>query len=193
MTIITVPHQTLREVAQPITKVDQKLQQFIKELSQTLQQTKNPSGVGLAAPQVDKKWRIFATNLPIEDDAADEAPLVITLFINPVITAQNREVTFGPDSENPLLEGCLSIPGLYGAVPRFQEITIEYQSIENDQLIEKKLLAKDFRARVIQHELDHLNGILFTDYSLEYDLPVYRENEKNNKFTEIDKRILESF
>lgn len=179
--IITIPHPTLRKKADLVTKVDKKLIKFVLSLEETLANKKNPSGVGLAAPQIDKLWRIFSINIK-----------GMKTFINPRIIKKSKQITFGPDKEDPILEGCLSIPELYGAVPRNLWIEAEYQFIDNGKLLEAKTKLENFEARVFQHEADHLNGILFTDYSLEYDLPVYREHKKG-KYEEVDPSLLELF
>jgi peptide deformylase len=194
--IITVPHPTLRTKAQPVNKVDKKLQQFLSELGATLKNTRKPRGVGLAAPQVNKKWRIFTTFL----EAAAGQPAQLRAFINPRITDHSDKLTFGPDPKEPRLEGCLSIPGIYGAVPRWQWVELAYDEINQDdaspnqpygELIERRDHFADFAARVMLHEFDHLEGILFTDYSLKYDLPVYQENTKTKQFEEIEMEILQ--
>lgn len=173
MKIITIPHLSLRQTAEPVTDFGAPLQKFVKEMGKTLQKTTNPRGVGLAAPQVNRLMRIFLTT--IEDD-----PKIPPLaFINPRIVGHGTKHTFGPDPENPRLEGCLSMPGLYGPVPRWEWVQVEYQTLHNGQVAEKKERFDGFHARVVQHEIDHLDGILFTDYSLQYDLPVYREKGKD--------------
>ena len=84
------------------------------------------------------------------------------------------------------------MPGIYGPVPRWEWVEVEYEKIENGVFVPDKKKFSDFHARVVQHEIDHLDGILFTDYSLEYDLPVYIE--KKNQLIEIeDRRALELF
>lgn len=192
MKIISVPHQTLRTRAQEIKTLDKKVLTFIKDLSETLLQTNNPPGVGLAAPQVDTSYRIFATYL--SDGPEDsKKPRMMRTFINPVVIDHSENMVFGHDSDEPRLEGCLSIPGLYGAVPRFQWIEFEFLYPENGELKPGKERFTEFTARVMQHEFDHLDGILYTDYSLEYDLPVYQENPKTKKLEEIDKTILQAF
>lgn len=184
MKIITVPHPTLRSVATPITTVDKKLVSFIKELEETLLDTHNPKGVGLAGPQVDKLKRIFAINMA--ENNSD-----LRSLINPVIVKHSKKVTFGPYEEEPYLEGCLSIPGIYGPVPRWQTVTVEYDIIEDEKLVKVSEEFDDYAARVIQHELDHLDGILFTDYSLKHDLPVYKEKRGKKKMEELDKSLLQ--
>ncbi|MCB9813566.1 MAG: peptide deformylase [Pseudomonadales bacterium] len=179
--IIIIPHPTLRKEARLVTHVDKKLKSFISELEKTLNSKRNPRGVGLAAPQVDKLWRIFTINID-----------KIQSYINPRIVKKSNQLTFGPDENDPILEGCLSMPELYGPIPRHTWVDIEYQYIDGDKFSEKKVRLENFYARVFQHEIDHLDGILFTDYSLEYNLPVYKELS-NNKYEEIDPTLLELF
>jgi peptide deformylase len=188
MKIVTIPHSTLRTVAQPVTHVDKKVIQFVQDLQTTLGKKNNPKGVGLAAPQVDVKWRIFATQLPERED--DEESYQMRSFINPKILDHSDQFTYGPDKKEPILEGCLSIPGIYGIVPRWNWIELEYQVIEGTELVTHKERFTDFAARVIQHEHDHLNGILFIDYSVEFDLPTYKENSRTEKLYELDPELL---
>ena len=197
MRIVTVPNHSLRTKAKKVSVVDEKLVKFITDLEKTLTRENNPKGVGLAAPQVDKPWRIISTLLSNVDVASrdDNRLPVLRTLINPVIVKRSpQKLTLGPDSGNPTLEGCLSIPKLYGPVPRLPWIEIEYQQLLDDQLVEAKTRFDNFAARVLQHELDHLEGILFTDYAREFNLPVYLENPKTGKLEEIgDKSVLETF
>lgn len=179
--IITIPHPSLRKTAKIVTHFDKKLKNFITEFEETLIKKRNPRGVGLAAPQVDKLWRVFSINVD-----------GIETYINPRVIKQSKKLTFGPDEDDPILEACLSIPDLYGPVPRYSWVEIECQFIDGDKLSEKKVRLEDFKARVFQHELDHLNGVLFTDYSLEYDLPVYKKSN-GDKYEEVDHALLELF
>lgn len=192
MRIIHVPHPTLRQVAKPVTELDTKIEQLITGLETTLQGHQNPAGVGLAAPQVDRPWRIFATFLPIDPDNED-SPSVIRHYINPTITKISGKSTLGSDKKQPILEGCLSIPGLYGPVPRWEWVELEYQLNDSGRLVTKKDRFSDFAARVIQHEYDHLEGRLFTDYSLEYDLPLYQENFQTKKLEPVTPEIAAHF
>ncbi len=193
MKIIAVPHASLRKQAQPIKRVDQKLCRFIGELGDTLANKKNPPGVGLAAPQVNKLWRAFVTYLPQPGD--DDERSVVKVYLNPVITKRSAgKLTFGPDQDNPTLEGCLSIPNLYGPVPRYPWVDVEYQVLGNDKLVDQKERFSDFEGRVVQHEIDHLDGILFTDYILKYDLPIYQGASRSDKLRELtDRSVLETF
>lgn len=195
MTIITVPHLTLRETASALQTevVDKKVSTLLAELDATLRQQKNPQGVGLAAPQINISKRVFATFLPA--DQKEDAPNQLRIFINPRIIDHDEKLTFGPEADNPYLEGCLSIPELYGPVPRWETLSLEFQIVKNGEFVTQQESFTDFTARVMQHEFDHLNGVLFTDYSLKYDLPVYHSSSKSRsgKMSEIDKRVLESF
>ncbi len=192
MKIITVPNPHLRQTAQPIQKVDKKIKQFLSELEQTLVNKKNPQGVGLAAPQVDVTWRAFVTQLT-EDGKREDGPVATKVYINPEIIAQSPHQILGPTEKEETLEGCLSIPGVYGPVPRYEWIRLRYQKIVDDELLSVEERYEHFAARVIQHETDHLNGILFIDYSLKYDLPLYKENPRNKKLYEIDRDMAEAF
>lgn len=191
--IVTAPHPSLRQPTLEITTIDKKILQAIADLEKTLENKRNPRGVGLAAPQVDKRWQMFATQLGRNDQNHLDPNSIIT-YLNPRLIKKHGQLSLGPDSDNPDLEGCLSIPEIYGPVPRYLKIAIEFEVIKDGKLITDSATFTDFEARVIQHELDHLNGILFTDYLLEYDLPAYVVDDKTNKFVEFTQReILESF
>ncbi|MBD3279851.1 MAG: peptide deformylase [Candidatus Pacebacteria bacterium] len=185
MKIITAPHPTLRQQAKPVKKLDKKILQFSQDLITTLAKSKEPKGVGLAANQVDKLWQVIALNIP------RKFPEPIALF-NPQISKHSKKQTLGKNPKKPKLEGCLSLPKIYGPVPRWQWIELNYQVIANSQLKKQAQRFDDFAARVIQHELDHLNGILFTDHCLQNNLPVYQEIAE--ELVEItDRSLLEMF
>lgn len=194
MKIITIPHPSLRKIAQDVEKVDRKMLKLINNFEETLVNKNNPKGVGLAFPQVDILYRVFATYLA-DGERSDEKNSLIT-FINPRIVKHSQKQTFGPDDKEPTLEGCLSMPGIYGPVPRWEWVEIEFQIVDKQSdslnLVSQNNRFDNFHARVVQHELDHLNGILFTDYSIDYDLPIYEE--KGKKLVEIeDRNFLENF
>lgn len=183
MKIITIPHKTLRATSKPVEVIDKKLHKFIKELQETLRKTKNPQGVGLAAPQVNSLQRIFVTHMDKQ----------MRTFINPSIAGHSKNIVLGPPKKEAYLEGCLSIPGVYGPVPRYEWVELEYFSIEDTQSELVKSVEKfdDYAARVVQHELDHLNGALFIDYTLRFDLPLYQENKKTKKLEEVDPTLFQ--
>ena len=191
MKIITAPHSTLRKKAKDIAIFDKKFFVFLHQLADTLIKKEQPGGVGLAAPQVNKSIRVFAAILGTVNQA-NQKP-VIEFFINPVITKRSDKKILGLANGEDRFEGCLSVPLLYGPVPRYEWIEIEYQSITNQDVLNKVIELKhkkarfqDFDARVIQHEYDHLEGILFTDHILQNNLPVYIE--ENGKWVEVENK-----
>ncbi|MFA6814591.1 MAG: peptide deformylase [Candidatus Pacebacteria bacterium] len=183
MKIISAPHPTLRQVANPVEKFDKRLLKFIERLKKQLLLEKDPEGVGLAAPQVNKSWQIFILRNSEQDQ--------LTAFINPKITVHSQKKTLLKENEH--FEGCLSVPKIYGPVPRWDWLEIAYQSINNQGKVEERTEKyRGFLARVIQHEYDHLQGVLFTDHLLENDLPAYIF--ENNQWIELeDRQILANF
>ena len=198
MKIISAPHPTLRQKAKEVDVFDKKFFVFLEKLADTLVKKEKPSGVGLAAPQVNKSLKVFAAVLG-EKNQESENPQ-IEFFINPKIIKHSEEKILGLIDGTERFEGCLSVPMLYGPVPRFTWVELEYQSLTLSDLEKYKTKAKvknkrsrfeNFDARVIQHEHDHLEGILFTDHILQNELPIYLE--KNNEWVEVknSKKILE--
>lgn len=186
--IIVAPHPTLRLKAKTIEKSDKKIAELAKTLNQTLEATNNPPGVGLAAPQIDSSWRMFATQL--ESHLSDE--LVRRVFLNPRIVDQSDRQVLGVHPREPDMEGCLSIPFLYGPVLRPEWLTIEFQQIDPDGQLSHVHSETffDFAARVVAHEIDHLDGVLFTDHILSQGQPLYQEEKR--KLIEIDPQIARS-
>ena len=141
----------LRQQAQLIDNIqDEWLQQLIDDLLATATAS---NAVGIAAPQVSQSYRLFiVASRP--NPRYPNAPLMEpTAMINPKIIAYSTEIVKG-------WEGCLSIPGIRGLVPRYQAIEVEYTT-RDGKLYKQEL--KDFVARIFQHEYDHLNGIVFLD------------------------------
>ena len=142
-------HPVLRQKARAIEPKELKtvpLQKFIDDMIETMDEY---SGVGLAAPQVHESLRVFVAHLDTEGRGGGE-PIAV---INPEIEIVNSGVIEG-------WEGCLSIPDIRGRVPRAAEIRVAALDRHGKRI---EINAKDFPARVIQHETDHLNGILFFD------------------------------
>lgn len=140
-------HPVLRDRARAVTKAefgDVRFQQFIDDMIETMHEY---SGVGLAAPQVHRDLRVFVAIIGEGEDA--EA----TALVNPIITPLADAMVEG-------WEGCLSIPDIRGRVPRWQHIRVQAQDRRGRQI---SIEARDFPARVIQHEADHLDGVLFFD------------------------------
>ncbi|MBQ9267095.1 MAG: peptide deformylase [Clostridia bacterium] len=142
--------EILKKRAREITEIDEKVQQLLDDMLETLHQT--PDGVGLAAPQVGVLKRAIVVDLSQEENGVGPYKL-----INPVITKKKGEQV--------CREGCLSVPGKLGDVTRPKEVVVEALN-ENGEKV--KIKAKDLLAVVLCHEIDHLDGILFTEKATEF-------------------------
>jgi peptide deformylase len=148
--IVIYGHPILRKTAEDIDQEYPQLNQIIKDLFETMY---NSEGVGLAAPQIGKSIRIFVIDgKPMADDEPELADFK-RVFINAHITEKSGDL-------QPMSEGCLSIPKLREEVSRESHIRIKYYD-ENWEYHDE--VYDGYKARIIQHEYDHLDGILFTD------------------------------
>lgn len=154
--IIHAPHVALTTPAKNVATFDKRLDTLIETMKRTLIATNNPKGVGLAAPQIGESWRVFITR-PTEKSA-------IRVFINPEISFASPELTDGVPERDNKLEGCLSIPNVWGKVKRASKIKLAY--IDEIGKIHEETF-EGFLATIIQHETDHVNGILYTQRVLE--------------------------
>lgn len=148
--VIRLGHPVLRSVADPVPEEwfgSGRLDTLARGLVATMLAE---HGVGLAAPQVAEELRAFAYWLPGRDGDAEIEPTVV---VNPEIRIVDPEL-----EED--WEGCLSIPGLRGRVPRARRIKVKGRTIDGEPM---SLTADGFHARVIQHEFDHLDGVVFLD------------------------------
>ena len=149
--IIQIGQPILRSQAKPI---DQISVPHIIELIDCLINTAIASqGVGIAAPQIDRPYRIFVIASHPSDRYPHAPTMSPTAIINPRILNHGSEIVKD-------WEGCLSVPDVRGLVPRYQSIEVEYTTVEGAT---KQEILTDFVARIFQHELDHLDGILFVD------------------------------
>lgn len=150
--IITYPDPVLRKVAAEVTVVDEWLREEMMGLKQLLESWEHAAG--LAAPQLGVSKRFFGIK--------NAKTKKVEIYLNPKIedvfggSKQYFSYTSKEGKEEPFLEGCLSLPNLYGAVKRYSKIRVSYEGGSR--------LLKDYEAIVFQHELDHLDGILFTDH-----------------------------
>jgi peptide deformylase len=156
--IAQIGQPILRQIAQPVENIkDESLQRLIDRL---LTQVKTVNGVGIAAPQVSQSLRLFIV-ASHPNPRYPHAPLMEAIaMINPTIIAHSSEMELGE-------EGCLSIPDHRGLVSRYQAIEVEYLTRDGQG---KRQELTGFIARIFQHELDHLNGILFTDHLISSDM-----------------------
>lgn len=177
MEIITTPNPLLTQPSQEVVKVDKKIKALIDEMKVTLANTVDPKGVGLAAPQVGVNLRLFIAK------PTDESPHLIC--INPKIIKVEGlpKVTKKATRRKSLLEGCLSIPTIWGPVERAKTVTIEYID-ENGNNHHR--IFKGFLATVIQHEIDHLDGVLFTKRNIEQSQKLYRSYKNESGEDEFD-------
>jgi peptide deformylase len=140
--IIKVPDPVLTRKTTPIEKIDQEILDLAEDM---LTACRKANGVGLAAPQIGKSIRLCIINL-------EHIGIPPFALVNPKLSNKSfRKIE--------MEEGCLSIPGIYGIVKRPKSITVKAQAVDGKQL---KFKADGLLARVIQHEVDHLDGILFT-------------------------------
>ena len=150
--IVTLPEPVLRRRAHTITKVDKNLQTLIDDMVETM---RDAPGVGLAAPQIGLSERLIVVEYyeRAEDEEKEDAPKKVWAVLNPEITKASEEKLMG-------VEGCLSIPGLVGEVERHASIHVKGLNRHGKPT---KIRAEGWLARIFQHEIDHLNGVLFTD------------------------------
>ena len=146
-------HPVLRRVAEPVSVRDisrAETQRLIDDMVETMHEYE---GVGLAAPQVHVSRRIAVIQAESHPRYPDMPPIPLTVVINPVLTPIGEET-------NPDWEGCLSIPDFRGVTPRHTTVRLEAYGRRGERI---ELIAKEFFARVLQHETDHLNGKVYVD------------------------------
>ena len=148
--IITVPDPVLRRKAHKVTVFDKEFQTFVTDMIDTM---RDAPGVGLAAPQVDISERFIV--IEYGDDEDENVPKKLFAVANPEIILHSEATIEG-------LEGCLSVPGLVGNVSRFESVVVKGLNRNGNPV---KIKATGWLARIFQHEIDHLDGILFTDHA----------------------------
>ncbi|MFZ6031560.1 MAG: peptide deformylase [Chloroflexota bacterium] len=146
--IVTIPHDVLRRKARKRTDFGDGLQTLVDDMIETMRAA---PGVGLAAPQVAVSERLVV--IEYGDDEKEDAPKKLYVVVNPEITRTSQETVMG-------VEGCLSIPDLLGEVERYEAITVKGLTRRGQPITIK---AKGWLARIFQHEIDHLDGVLYVD------------------------------
>jgi|SRR3989344_7624768 len=174
LSIVKTPDKILNTSTKPVKKIDAKIRTLIKNMKATLAAQNDPEGVGLAAPQVGVPLSLFIIK-PTPKSA-------FGVFINPKIkkiveTKEKKQ----KKSDNSALEGCLSIERIWSQVKRAHKILVAYKTIDGT---EKEEWFSGFDATIIQHEVDHLHGVLFTKRALEQNKPIYKET--NGELNKID-------
>lgn len=152
-TIVTLPDPVLRRKARPVSSFDKDLQTLIDDMIDTM---RDAPGVGLAAPQVGIGQRLIVIEYAEPPDEGDEEKEVKPrrfVMANPEIVKASEDKVLG-------VEGCLSIPGLVGEVERYSMVQVKGLNRHGQPM---KVKVEGWLARIFQHEIDHINGVVFTD------------------------------
>ena len=142
--LVTYPDPRLRKQSVEVTLFDQKLANFAQEMNVVMIAH---DGIGLAAPQVGRNERVIIVKAEVSE---------YRVYVNPTITFYSKKII-------PSEEGCLSIPGVFGTVKRSVKVHMKYQDIHGKK---QTLKAKGMEAIILQHEVDHINGILILDRNI---------------------------
>ncbi len=173
--IITLPDPRLRQKTQKIQVVDEKIKQLIKDMESVALDWEisrpHEVSVALAAPQVGIMHQLII----IRDNLEDRESKKFTALINPKIIKFEGEIGYD-------FEGCLSVPDIYGEVPRYEKIRLEALDIDGNKI---KLKANGFLARTLQHEVDHINGLVFIDH-IKNVKNAFFKLDKNGKLRALD-------
>lgn len=147
--IAKMGHPVLRQPAEEVVDpTAPEIQRLVQDMLETME---DADGAGLAAPQVHVPLRVVIFHVPAGRDEENPQPVPLSVLINPVVEPLTDEVETD-------WEGCLSVPGMVGAVPRFTKLRYRAVSLEGEPI---DRVAEGFHARVAQHECDHLDGILY--------------------------------
>lgn len=158
--IVTFPEPSLRLKAKQVTKFDYELQTLVDLMFETM---RDAPGVGLAAPQIGQSLRLVVVEYT--DDEDENARPKKYVLVNPEIVKRSEEMVTD-------IEGCLSLPGLAGTVERHEAVTIKAKNRFGKPL---KIEAEGWLARIFQHEIDHLDGVLYIDRAEEVFEPTPEE------------------
>lgn len=174
MKIIIAPNKSLNTKSENIKNIDRNIKKIISEMAKCLESQKDPQGVGLAAPQIGLKLRLFIMK-PLTNSKHQT-------LINPKILSffDKKQTKTSKKTVKSKLEGCLSIPRIWSPIKRRYGINIEYTDL-NGNIIKKTFTG--YQAIIVQHEIDHLDGILFTQRALEQKSQLFEE--KGNKLVKI--------
>lgn len=170
--IVTVPNKVLTTPTQNVKTVTPKIRKLVEQMKETLISQRDPEGVGLAATQVGESLSIFIMRPTLKGE--------ITICINPVAKiiesgeiVHDSKTLRSRKTKQSKMEGCLSIPRIWAPLKRNGKIHLEYEDLEGNRH------SKDyegFEAIIVAHEVDHLNGILFTQRCLEQKVTMYEED-----------------
>ena len=156
LNVARIGHPILRQKAEPVdlkaltAPGTNELQRLIDDMVDTM---RDEDGVGIAAPQVARSLQIVVVEYRMNERYPDQDEIPLTVLVNPVITRSSEETSS-------FWEGCLSLKDLRGLVTRPREVTVEAHSRQGEKMV---VAAQDFLAVVLQHEIDHLHGMVFLD------------------------------
>ncbi len=167
--ILILPDKRLRQVAEPVKKIDAAIRKLVADMLETMY---DAPGIGLAAVQIGTPMRVVTMDL-----AKKEEPKQPQVFINP-------EIVWWSEETATYEEGCLSIPEFYGEVERPAQVKVTYLDLDGEPC---EVEANGLFATCLQHEIDHLNGILFIDH-----LSKLKRDRVTKKFAKAAKRAVES-
>jgi peptide deformylase len=163
--IIILPDKRLRLVSEPVKKIDREIRSLVEDMFETMY---DAPGIGLAAIQIGERRRVVTMDLAKKDDPPEQR-----VFINPEIVSRSDETAVYE-------EGCLSIPEIYEEVSRHAQVRVKYLDLDGK---EQELDATGLLATCLQHEIDHLNGVLFIDH-----ISKLKRDRIVKKFTKAAKR-----
>jgi peptide deformylase len=150
LTVLTLPEPVLRQKSKRVRTIDGSVRKLAGDMIETMHAA---SGVGLAAPQVGVSLRVIVIGLPEEEDF---------VLINPEIVRRS--------GERVVTEGCLSVPGYFGEIQRAQRVTVKGKDLSGKEV---RIKAEELLAQALEHEIDHINGVLYIDH-LESDEKLHR-------------------
>ncbi|MFN7114132.1 MAG: peptide deformylase [Alphaproteobacteria bacterium] len=158
MPIYVAPHPVLKKPAEPVAAVTDETRQLVKDMFETMYATR---GIGLAAPQVGLSLRVLVMDVEQTGGETDEDGNSAAFIPGKPVAVINPEIVWTSETLNTYEEGCLSIPGQYAEVERPEKVRVKYLD-ENGQ--PQEMEADGLLATCLQHEIDHLDGVLFTDH-----------------------------
>jgi peptide deformylase len=141
LTVRTVPEPILKQKSKRVKSIDGSIRKLAGDMIETMHAA---SGVGLAAPQVGVSLRVIVIGMPEEEDF---------VLVNPEVVRKSGERT--------VTEGCLSVPGYYGEIQRAQRVTVKGRDLSGKEI---RIKAEELLAQALEHEIDHLNGVLYIDH-----------------------------
>ena len=141
LSVLTLPEPILRQKSKRVKAIDGSVQKLVGDMIETMH---SASGVGLAAPQVGVSLRVIIIGMPEEEEI---------VLINPEIVRRS--------GERLVTEGCLSVPGYFGEIKRAQRVTVKGKDLSGREI---RIKAEELLAQALEHEIDHLNGVLYIDH-----------------------------